>query len=106
MKLSVVFLQGRRPPLPCSAQNVCCFVQCSQSARKAGGYPPPRARRRKTIAEKNLEQEAANLARVEDILAELEKQVGPLEKQSEKAREYLKYKEEYTGIKKKLLDIL
>ena len=51
-------------------------------------------KKRKTIAEKNLEQEAANLARVEDILAELEKQVGPLEKQSEKAREYLKYKEE------------
>ena len=35
-----------------------------------------------------------NLIRVNDILSELEKQVGPLERQSEKAREYLKKKEE------------
>ncbi|MDE7326029.1 MAG: chromosome segregation protein SMC, partial [Lachnospiraceae bacterium] len=55
-------------------------------------------KKRKTIAEKNLEQEQANLARVEDILAELEKQIEPLEKQSEKAREYLKYKEELKSV--------
>ena len=35
-----------------------------------------------------------NLTRVNDILKELEKQLGPLEKQSETAREYLKRKEE------------
>ena len=35
-----------------------------------------------------------NLVRVNDILCELEKQVGPLEKQSEKAKEYLKKREE------------
>ena len=35
-----------------------------------------------------------NLTRVNDILKELEKQLGPLEKQSETAREYLKKKEE------------
>ena len=35
-----------------------------------------------------------NLTRVDDILKELEKQLGPLEKQSETAREYLKKKEE------------
>ncbi len=51
-------------------------------------------KKRKSMAEKNLEQEQANLARVEDILAELFKQVGPLEKQSAIAREYLKYKED------------
>ena len=35
-----------------------------------------------------------NLTRVDDILKEQEKQLGPLEKQSETAREYLKKKEE------------
>ncbi len=51
-------------------------------------------KRRKAAAVKKLEDEQANLTRVNDILGELEKQVGPLEKQSEKARQYLKYKED------------
>lgn len=51
-------------------------------------------KKRKATAEKNLEAESQNLLRVSDILTELEKQVGPLEKQSEKAREYLRLKEE------------
>lgn len=51
-------------------------------------------KRRKAAAIKKLEDEQANLTRVNDILGELEKQVGPLEKQSEKARQYLKYKED------------
>lgn len=51
-------------------------------------------KKRKVLAEKNLESEKQNLYRVNDILAELEKQVGPLERQSEKAREYLKLKEQ------------
>lgn len=51
-------------------------------------------KRRKAAAQKKLDNERTNLIRVNDILSELEKQVGPLEKQSEKAREYLKLKEE------------
>lgn len=51
-------------------------------------------KKRKVTAEKNLEAEKQNLCRINDILAEIEKQVGPLEKQSNVAREYLKYKEE------------
>lgn len=51
-------------------------------------------KRRKQQAQKNLEDEKKNLTRVNDILSELEKQVGPLEKQSAKAKEYLKLKEE------------
>ncbi|MCR4640856.1 MAG: chromosome segregation protein SMC [Lachnospiraceae bacterium] len=51
-------------------------------------------KKRKAAAVKQLEDEKQNLVRVNDILAELEKQVGPLEKQAEKAREYLKKKEE------------
>ncbi|SEW40767.1 chromosome segregation protein SMC [[Clostridium] fimetarium] len=50
-------------------------------------------KRRKETAQKKLENEKANLVRVNDIFMELEKQVGPLEKQSEKAREYLKLKD-------------
>lgn len=51
-------------------------------------------KRRKTIAQKKLEDEKQNLVRVNDILAELEKQVAPLEAQSNKAKDYLRYKDE------------
>lgn len=51
-------------------------------------------KRRKYAAQKKLEDEKQNLIRVNDILAELEKQIEPLEKQSEKAKVYLKKKEE------------
>lgn len=51
-------------------------------------------KRRKAAAQKKLEEEKQNLLRVNDILSELEKQIGPLEKQSEKAKVYLKKKEE------------
>ena len=51
-------------------------------------------KRRKNTSLKKLEEERQNLLRVSDILAELEKQAGPLEKQAETAREYLKKKEE------------
>lgn len=50
-------------------------------------------KRRKTAAQAKLENEKQNLVRVSDILAELEKQVGPLERQSEVAKVYLKKKE-------------
>ena len=51
-------------------------------------------KRRKAIAQKKLEDEKQNLVRVNDILTELEKQVGPLARQSEAAKEYLRLKEE------------
>ena len=51
-------------------------------------------KRRKAIAQKKLEDEKQNLVRVTDILTELEKQVGPLARQSETARKYLSLKEE------------
>lgn len=50
-------------------------------------------KKRKTVSLKKLDNERANLLRVNDILSELEKQKGPLEKQSETAKEYLKKKE-------------
>ena len=51
-------------------------------------------KKRKATAQKKLENERDNLVRVNDILAELERQVGPLERQSEKAKTYLKKKGE------------
>ena len=51
-------------------------------------------KRRKNMSVKKLEEERQNLTRVNDILAELEKQIGPLERQSEVAKIYLKKKEE------------
>ncbi len=51
-------------------------------------------KRRKVTAQKKLEHERENLVRVNDILSELERQLAPLERQSEKAHLYLKKKEE------------
>ena len=51
-------------------------------------------KRRKAEATKKLENEKDNLTRVIDILTELERQLKPLERQSETARKYLKLKEE------------
>ena len=46
-------------------------------------------KKRKNITEKNLEEERKNLVRVSDILAEIEKRLPPLEKQSKDAKQYL-----------------
>ncbi len=46
-------------------------------------------KRRKNTTIKKLEEEQQNLVRVTDILSELTKQLGPLERQSETARVYL-----------------
>ena len=51
-------------------------------------------KRRKEQSVKKLENERSNLVRVSDILSELEKQVGPLERQAEKARVFLKTREQ------------
>ena len=53
-----------------------------------------KVKKRKAMTEKNLETERANLSRVTDIIQEIETRLAPLEKQSEKARVYLGYKEE------------
>ncbi|MBQ2318339.1 MAG: chromosome segregation protein SMC, partial [Lachnospiraceae bacterium] len=51
-------------------------------------------KKRKAASIKKLEEERENLVRVNDILAELERQVGPLEEQAQTAKLYLKRKEE------------
>jgi len=50
-------------------------------------------KKRKAAAEKELAEEQLNLSRITDILLEIEKQAGPLAKQSEVAKEYLRLKE-------------
>ncbi len=49
---------------------------------------------RRNEAANKLEKEQQNLLRVDDIIGELEVQLEPLEKQSEKAKRYLTFKEE------------
>ena len=49
---------------------------------------------RKASALKKLEDEQKNLVRVSDILSELDRQVGPLKKQSETAKIYLQKRDE------------
>ncbi len=53
---------------------------------------------RKIEAERKLLQTTENLTRVADILTELEGQLGPLERQSEKARRYLLLRDEMRNL--------
>ncbi|MDD6685609.1 MAG: chromosome segregation protein SMC [Lachnospiraceae bacterium] len=55
-------------------------------------------KRRKAASLKKLEEEQSNLTRVNDIIAELEHQLGPLEKQAEKAGEYLKKRDQLRNL--------
>lgn len=51
-------------------------------------------KKRKTIALRKLENERLNMARVSDVLGELNRQIGPLRRQSEAADKYVKLREE------------
>lgn len=51
-------------------------------------------KKNKEATQKALEQERQNLERVTDILRELEKQMGPLSKQSETAKRYLSLRDQ------------
>lgn len=50
-------------------------------------------KKRKSIAQNNLDEANANLERIIDIIGELENQLGPLEKQSADAKEYLRLRD-------------
>ena len=51
-------------------------------------------KKRKQVALKKLENERSNMLRLTDIISELEKQAGPLKRQSEVAKQYLKLRDE------------
>jgi chromosome segregation protein len=53
---------------------------------------------RKNDSEKKLEQTKLNLLRINDILSEIEVNIEPLKKQSEKAKKFLDLREELKGI--------
>ncbi|MDD4688575.1 MAG: chromosome segregation protein SMC [Eubacteriales bacterium] len=55
-------------------------------------------RYRKEEAERKLGHTQDNLTRINDIIIELENQIAPLQEQSEKAKQYLIYKEELKGL--------
>lgn len=55
-------------------------------------------KQRKIEAERKLERTQENLNRALDVLAEQEKQLGPLKKQSENAKLYLEYKEQLKNL--------
>ncbi|MCT4594871.1 MAG: chromosome segregation protein SMC [Anaeromicrobium sp.] len=55
-------------------------------------------RTRKQESEKKLENTEQNLTRVDDIVSELENRIPSLERQSKKAKEYMKYKEQLRNI--------
>lgn len=50
---------------------------------------------RKEESERKLKRTRDNLVRIEDISSELEKQIGPLEKQSKSAKRYIELKEAF-----------
>ena len=54
-------------------------------------------KRRKAESQKKLADEQANLVRLNDILSEVTRQIGPLEKQAEKAGIYLKKRDQLRG---------
>ena len=55
-------------------------------------------RTRKAESEKKLEQTKLNLLRINDIIAEIESNIGPLKIQSEKAKKFLDLREELKNI--------
>ena len=57
-----------------------------------------RYRHRKEESERRLERTEENLVRINDKIAELELQVGPLKEQAEKAKQYLKLRDEQRGL--------
>ncbi|WP_029420546.1 chromosome segregation protein SMC [Alicyclobacillus macrosporangiidus] len=53
---------------------------------------------RKREAERKLEETAANIVRVDDILSELQRQAGPLQAEAERARQYQALEAEWKAI--------
>ncbi|MBQ1376741.1 MAG: chromosome segregation protein SMC, partial [Lachnospiraceae bacterium] len=51
-------------------------------------------KKRKTAAVRKLEKEQTDMLRISDLVSELERQAGPLKRQSETAREYLRLRDE------------
>ena len=62
-----------------------------------------RFKTKKRLAEAKLESSKVNLARVNDIVVEVEKQLGSLKRQASKARRYAEIREQMRGIARQML---
>ena len=60
-------------------------------------------KKRKIEAIKKLDRTNSNIDRVNDIIRELENNIGPLERQSKNAKEYLEYKDELSDLEISLM---
>ena len=58
---------------------------------------------KKRLAEAKLESSKLNLSRVNDIVVEVEKQLGSLKRQAAKARRYAEIRDEMRGIVRQML---
>ena len=84
-----------------SQNSISSFVSSKPEERRilfeeAAGVAKYKKRKKESV--NKLERTTHNLERVEDIVNELEKQVGPLRRQKEKAERYLSFKEELEDI--------
>lgn len=89
-----------------SQGNISSFADSKPEERRgifedAAGVSKYKKRKLESI--RKLERTKENLERIGDIVAELEKQVGPLKRQKEKAEKYLSLKEKLTSIEVNVL---
>jgi chromosome segregation protein len=89
-----------------SQNSISAFVSSKPEERRvlfeeAAGVAKYKKRKRESV--NKLERTTHNLERAEDIVNELEKQIGPLRRQKEKAERYLSFKEELQDIEVSVL---
>lgn len=89
-----------------SQGNISSFADSKPDERRglfeeAAGVAKYKKRKLESI--RKLERTKENLERIGDIVSELEKQVGPLKRQKEKAETYLELKEQLTAIEVNVL---
>src|SRR5439155_188624 len=76
-------------------------AQTSETAEEAAGVTKFKTKKR--LAEAKLESSKVNLARVNDIVVEVEKQLGSLKRQAAKARRYSEIRDQMRGIVRQML---
>lgn len=89
-----------------SQGNISSFADSKPEERRgifeeAAGVSKYKKRKLESI--RKLERTNDNLARISDIVNELEKQVGPLKRQKEKAKTFLELKEKLTAVEVNVL---
>ena len=81
--------------------NISAFAEAKPEERRAlfeEAAGVAKYKKRKNVSLQKLKNTQDNLARLEDIILELERQVNPLRRQAKKAKQYIAYKEELSKI--------